>query len=279
MNAVNYNANWEGEDGNGNPWLDRRVAAGFSAAIDRFLMIDTVYLGDARLTADAGAPWFDEFWALPADEVLTIPGYRPDREADIAYTRQMLDAAGLPADYTFRVMVPDLWEATYPGITETSKAMYEEATQRSFAIEVQPYTVILQRLVEGTYPGAIPAWTNPPSVLDPTGGWRNTILPGGSANLLFYDFPPTTELVTRMQTTIDMTERREMALEVQRILMGVHPDHGLAGFTVSNGVMNGIQRITSWPYVHASDDVFQFAAASHRHDETWLDSNHPDFPT
>ena len=180
VNAVNYNPNWEGEDGNGNPWLDRRVAAGFSAAIDRFLMIDTVYLGDARLTADAAAPWFDEFWALPADEVLTIPGYRPDREADIAYMRQMLDAAGLPADYTFRVMVPDLWEATYPGITETSKAMYEEATERSFAIEVQPYTVILQRLSEGTYPGAIPAWTNPPSVLDPTGGWNNTILPGGS---------------------------------------------------------------------------------------------------
>ena len=255
------------------------MAAAFSAAIDRFLMIDTVYLGDAKLTTDAGAPWFDEFWALEPDEVLTIPGYRPDREADITYTRQMLDASGLAEDHVFRVMVPDLWEASYPGITEISKAMYEDTMQRSFEIEVQPYTVILQRLSEGTYPGAIPAWTNPPSVLDPTGGWRNTILPGGSANLLFYDFQPTTDLVTTMQTTIDMNDRRDMAREVQRILAGIHPDHGLAGFTVSNGIMNGIQKQAAWPYMHISDDVYQFAAASHRHDETWLDSNHPEFPT
>ena len=68
-------------------------------------------------------------------------------------------------------------------------------------------------------------WTNSPSSLDPTGWWNNAILPGGSANLLFYDCQPVTDLVTTMQTTLNMEERREMAREVQRILTRIHPDH------------------------------------------------------
>ena len=48
---TNFNPDWPGEDGLGNPWIDRRMWAAFHVATDRYLMIDTVYLGSAKPSA------------------------------------------------------------------------------------------------------------------------------------------------------------------------------------------------------------------------------------
>ena len=69
-----------------------------------------------------------------------------------------------------------------------------------------------------------------------------------------------------------------MALEAQRILLGTHPDHGVEGLGFAPAVMNGISPALWWPYVQRPDDTLQFAHASHRYDDAWLDVNHPDYP-
>ena len=141
------------------------------------------------------------------------------------------------------------------------------------------YTVILQRLTEGTEPGDIPSWTNPPQDLDPTNGWAQGRVPGGSSNLYTYDHPPVTALIETMQVTLDVEERKVMAREIQLMMLGQSTENpGLEGLAPSIGVVNGIQRTIEWPYVNAGEDVFQFAHASHRHDDTWLDTTHADFP-
>ena len=275
----NFNPEYPGEDGNGLPWVDRRVTMAFHMAVDRFLQGDTVYLGDYKPSALPATPWFNGAWTIPADELLTFPGYRPDRDLEITELRQLLDASGIEPGTDFFLISPDIWEGTYPGIVEVSKAMYENATEMKMNIDVQPYTVILQRLTEGTYPGDIPSWTNPPSDLDPTNGWANGRVPGGSSNLYTYDHPPVTALVERMQVTLDVEERKAMAREVQLMMLGQSTENpGFGGISPSIGVVNGIQRTIDWPYVNADPDVFQFAHASHRHDGTWLDTTHADFP-
>jgi len=158
----NFNAEWPGEDGNGNPWVDRRVTMAFHMAVDRFLQGDTVYLGDYKQSALPATPWFNTAWAIPDEELLTFPGYRPDREQEITELRLLLDAAGIEPGKDFFLISPDVWEQSYPGIVELTKAMYESATEMTMNIDLQPYTVILQRLEEGTEPGDIPSWTNPP---------------------------------------------------------------------------------------------------------------------
>ena len=47
----NFNPDWPGEDGLGNPWVDRRMWAAFHVATDRYLMIDAVALGSAKPSA------------------------------------------------------------------------------------------------------------------------------------------------------------------------------------------------------------------------------------
>ena len=156
--------------------------------------------------------------------------------------------------------------------------MYRTALDIDVVFDVQPYTVILQRWIEGTYPGQGPQWTNPPSDLDPTTSYTNNYVPGGSTNNLYYDYQPITEIAEAMRTTLDNEERRQMAHTAQRILLGTHPDHGLDGIANSPAVMNGISPAIWWPFVERGEDTLQFAHASHRHDDTWIDVNHPDYP-
>ena len=275
----NFNADWEGEDGLGNPWADRRLAYAFHVATDRYQLIDAVYLGSAKTSAIAQAPWFNQAWTVPPEELATWPGYRPDRGVDIKMAKDLLSAAGVePGSRTFYWITPDVWEQTYPGITETVKAMYEQALEVELSMDIQPYTVILQRLLEGTHPGQTPAWTNPPQDLDPTGEWNITHVQGGSSNFSQYDYAPAEEMIKGMRSELDVDKRKETAKELLQIFMGVHPDHGVDGMTGQPAVMNAISPQVEWPYVNNSEDVYQFAHSSHRYDDTWLDSGHPDYP-
>ncbi len=276
--VFNYNPDWDGEDGLGNPYLDRRLCYALHVAVDRFLMIDAVYLGSGKPSGLGATPWYNSYWAIPEEELLQTPGFRPDREADIAEARQYIDASGYDKDRPILLYAPDIWEGTYPGILETEKSMYEEALGVTVEFNIQPYTVLLQRWIEGTYPGGGPQWTNPPDDLDPTTGFNNSYVVGGSSNNLKYDFQPMEDLAKNMRVTLDREERRDMAHEGQRILLGTHPEHGVEGLANAPAVMNGISPVLWWPFVHHGDDALQFAHASHRYDDTWIDVNHPDYP-
>ena len=276
--GANFNPDWDGDDGQGNPWRDRRFAQALHIAVDRFLMIDAVYLGSGKPSGMGETPWYNSFWAITEDELLETPGFRPDRDADVAEARALFEASGYDRSRPLSLIAPDIWEGTYPGILETEVAMYREALDIDVTFDVQPYTVILQRWIEGTYPGQGPQWTNPPSDLDPTTSYNNNYVPGGSTNNLFYDYQPMTDIAQAMQTTLDNEQRQAMARDAQRILLGTHPDHGLDGIANSPAVMNGISPAVWWPFINRPDDTLQFAHASHRYDEAWIDTTHPDYP-
>ena len=42
--------------------------------------------------------------------------------------------------------------------------------------------------------------------------------------------------------------------------------------------MNGIAPSIWWPFLHRGEDSLQFAHDSHRHDDTWINVDHPDYP-
>ena len=275
----NFNRDWPGWDGLGNPYLDRRFCQAMHLAVDRYLMIDAVYLGSAKPTGQEDTPWFNTFWAIPEEELLATPGFRPDREADIEEARALLDASGYDVDRPIKLIAPEFWEVTYTGILETERAMYEEALGIEVQFDIEPFPVILQRLIDGSYPGSGPQWTNAPVELDPTTAYQNRFTPGGSWNYFHYDYQPMTEIVERMRVTLDQESRRDLAHEAQRIAFGTHPEHGLAGISPTPGVMNGIAPAIWWPFVHRGEDSLQFAHDSHRHDDTWIDTGHEDYPS
>ena len=275
----NYHSDWAGADGLGNPWRDRRLAYAFHLAIDRFLLMETLYGGDARLSVSAEAPWFTQGWTIPPEELAGWPGYRRDRENDQRLIQELIEAAGFDRGRRIPLVVPEPWERTFPGIAALMESMYRQATGLDVVAEVQPYAALLQQLEEGRYPGDMPSWTNPPEDLDPTTAFTEGLLPAGRRNFLGYDYAPVTELVERMRRTLATEERQRLAQQVLRISAGQDLEHGLAGMGPSVGVMNGIQRLAAWPYVHIPAEAFQYAHASHHHERSWLDATQPASPT
>ena len=140
------------------------------------------------------------------------------------------------------------------------------------------YCAHASHIARETYPGGGPQWTNPPDDLDPTTSYLQNLTPDGATNNLSYDFQPMTDIAETMRVTLDREERRDMAFEAQRILLGNHPEHGVEGLGFAPAVMNGISPAIWWPYVQRPDDTLQFAHASHRYDEAWVDTAHPDYP-
>ena len=273
-----YEPGWEGSDGLGNPYLDRRFAYAMHVAVDRDLLIDAVYLGAAKPSATHFCPWFSQYWTIPPEELRTVPGFRLDRDADIALCRELIDASGFDKSRTVTIYIPDLWEQTYPGISETTRNMYAEATGINVELDIQPYTVMQDRYDNKTFPGRAPTWTNPPADLDPTAQFTLSLKVGGASNLTQYNYAPVEEIVDEMSVTLDTEQRRDMALEVQRIGLGVDETHGLEGIFGWFGVMNGIAPTIWWPYVNRPDHTWQFAHDSHNWDTVWMDNSHPDFP-
>ena len=272
-----YQEGWEGSDGLGNPYLDRRFAYAMQVAVDRDLLIDAVYLGAAKPSATHFCPWFSTYWTVPPEELRTVPGFRLNRDDDIALCRELIAASGFDTDRTVTIYIPDLWEQTYPGITETTRNMYAEATGIDIELDIQPYTVMQDRYDNATFPGRAPTWTNPPADLDPTAQFTLSLKVGGASNLTQYNYPAVEEIVDKMSVTLDTEQRRDMALEVQRIGLGVDEEHGLEGIFGWFGVMNGIAPTIWWPYVNRPDATWQFAHDSHNFDTAWMDTSHPDY--
>ncbi len=272
-----YEPGWEGSDGLGNPYLDRRFAYAMQVAVDRDLLIDAVYLGAAKPSATHFCPWFSTYWTIPPEELRTVPGFRLNRDEDIQLCRELIAASGFDTDRTVTIYIPDLWEQTYPGISETTRNMYNEALGFNVELDIQPYTVMQDRYDNQTFPGRAPTWTNPPADLDPTAQFTLSLKVGGASNLTQYNYPAVEEIVDEMSVTLDTEQRRDMALQVQRIGLGVDEEHGLEGIFGWFGVMNGIAPTIWWPYVNRPDDTWQFAHDSHNMDTAWLDTSHPEY--
>ena len=276
----NFNPDWPGEDGLGNPWVDRRLWAAFHVATDRYALIDTVYLGAAKPSVLPEIPWFSTAFTPTQEAITEIPGFRPDRDAELQLVNELVDATGFrDSGRTIGLFAPDVWEQRYPGIVETSKIMYESAMGITFDIGIDPYTVLLQRLVEGTFQGQIPCWTNPPSDLDPTSYWLNGRIPGASTNFYSYENPRVTEIAEEMKVTLDIETKQVLAAEMVDLQMGVHPDYGWDAISPGPGVMNPVSNEASWPWYHVIDDGYQFAHNGHKVvEEVWIDWQHDDYP-
>ena len=281
MIRTNYNPDWPGEDGEGNPWLDRRLAAAFHLATDRYLMIDTVYLGSAKPSVLEEIPWFSEFYSPSQEEMTEIPGFRADRDKDLQEANELMDASGFrDTGRSIYLFAPDVWEQRYPGIVETAKNMYEGTMGIGVEISIDPYTVLLQRLVDGTSTGQIPCWTNPPNDLDPTTYWLNGRVPGASSNFYSYENPRVTEIAEEMKVTLDLEAKGVLAEEMVQLQLGIHPDWGWESLSPGLGVMNPVSNEAAWPWHHVQPDGYQFAHHGFKIvEDMWLDTAHEEYPS
>lgn len=253
-----------------NPLRDPRLARALSLAVDRFELIDRLYLGDGRLSGPV--PWFFSDWAIPEEDLLALPGYRPDKEQDLADIQQLVDAAGGAATIAeIRLALPDLFQGFFPGIAETIKAMMERNSGLTFKIESPSYADLFQQVRNGSIPAFFGLGPVPLSQMeaDPTSFWLRTAYTDAPENWGLYSNPDVDALLDQMRVTFDQPQRRDLARRVQLLLLN-------DPFWLQN-VTNGIQIGVNWPFLHLDPRLFEFAWTGHHLDQAWVDTTHPDY--
>ena len=251
------------------PFRDPRVGLAISLAINRFEIIDRLYLGDGRPSGPL--PWFLQGWAIPEEELLTRPGYRLNKEDDLSEIQLLLaSAGGAEAIGDVEIVIPDLFEGFFPGISASLTSMLERNLGLQVTNSFRSYQTITDQLRKGDL-SFVFGWGPAPRQADPIDHWLRVAHTDGEGNYGRYSNAEVDGLIDRMRVTLDEDERKVLARQVQQILLE-------SGFWVQN-VANGIQLGIARPYLHLDPRALDFAWAAHHLDNTWIDTADPDYPS
>ncbi|MCY3557146.1 MAG: ABC transporter substrate-binding protein [Chloroflexi bacterium] len=89
------------------PWNDLRLTRAIDLAINRRQLIQQLHNGLGKVSGPVS--WMQEGWAIPQEDLETIPGYRVDKDADLEEARALWDAAGGPDLGQIDWVTSELW--------------------------------------------------------------------------------------------------------------------------------------------------------------------------
>jgi ABC-type transport system substrate-binding protein len=256
----------------GPPFSDLRIPQAISQAMDRRGLIQQLFQGNGVISASTPPGWAP--YALPEAELITFPGYLPDRDADIADAKAMWEAAGGPDLGEFVFDIPDIFEGTYAGVSSLLTTHMHSVFGNEFRAELVPYATITSKLVSGQYGNGNNSmwwgWTNPPSDPDASVGLVSFRHSTGTQGKQFGVVVPGLDaLLDELALEFDVDRRIEMSHDVSRLILP-YVDGGLPH------LMEGISDIIGWNYLHIGEVTLHVTAQNIAPDY-WLDPSDSTF--
>ncbi|MBV7328316.1 ABC transporter substrate-binding protein [Chloroflexi bacterium TSY] len=208
------------------PLDDPRVRRAIHLAVDRQAIIDAF--------APVWEPAFVTRWlpiaspfSTPVDEILTMPGYRPDKEADIETARQLLAEAGYPDGFetTFTA-----W--TVAASSEVAVPAFAELLRTSLNIVGDINVVERPRTSDVLRSGDFDLFksdTYASQVLDPYPLWNSFLRTDASQNWSRYSNPDFDAILDQLAAAIDPDERQDLVNQGLDLL-DENPPFFLIGF-------------------------------------------------
>ena len=89
------------------PWNDLRLTRAIDLATNRRQLIQQLHNGLGKVSGPVS--WMQEAWAIPQDELETIPGYKVNKDEDIEEARALWNAAGGPDLGQIDWVTSELW--------------------------------------------------------------------------------------------------------------------------------------------------------------------------
>jgi peptide/nickel transport system substrate-binding protein len=198
------------------PFSDQRVRKAFDLVWDRGEFVDLALGGAGSITGpvNAGLPFF----ALPQEELSTLPGYRDDKEADLQEAQGLLDAAGQrPLEVT--MLYHD--RLRFPPAAPLSLDQIERSgLEIVITPEVIDFASHTPRTLEGDYQLTCSqlGFFNYADIY--LHGYHRT---DSGRNEVQYSNPEMDELLDRQQQITDPDERQELIFDIQRRLLEEAP--------------------------------------------------------
>ena len=197
------------------PFNDARVRRAISLVTDRKQVIDLITNGKASITG--AIPFSLADWSLSRDEVSKTPGYRAEKDQDIAEAKKLLQAAGhTDTEFVLLFYAP-------PANNEQTAVILQQQMQKA-GLKV--------RLDKKEYAAWVPLTINLDYQMTVTGaGFRDNpdeylyapFHSKSSRNSTGYSNPEMDSLMERQRTQLNNAERKETILTIQRRLIEEAP--------------------------------------------------------
>jgi peptide/nickel transport system substrate-binding protein len=241
------------------PFDNPLVRKAIHLAVDRQAIIDAF--------APVWEPAFVSRWlpaaspfATPYEELLTMPGYRPDKEADIEEAKRLMAEAGFP----------DGFETSFTAWTEAASS---EVAVPAFAellrttLNIRGDIVVVERprtadvLSSGEF-DMFKSDTYASPILDPYPMWNSYLRTGASQNWSRYSNPEFDALLDQLATEID-PEQRQTLVNQGLDMLDENPPFFLIGFCAHSTMAH--------EYVKGLDIEERLWSKFGRFDTVWLD--------
>ncbi len=263
------------------PWSDPRMRKSICLAADRQQAMDFIWAGEAVLQGPVG-PAIAK-WALPPDELRTIPGYRAtktERDEDVALAKKLYEEAGSPeVEFIF---------ADIPSYIPDFAPSYLESLRQALGANVTKEVI-------RAYPQIAEGWLKGCDQMIATWGFDNGwidlddwVFPyfhtGGPKNSFGVSDPALDALLDAQRVEFDEDKRQQIGYQIQRYLLGVNPDGSgkpleLKPDTAAYARLDYITLVTagvSWPY-YKNRYSFPWFGNNHWAANQWLDRDDPSF--
>ncbi|MDE2803161.1 MAG: ABC transporter substrate-binding protein [Chloroflexota bacterium] len=202
------------------PFDDARVRQALSLAVDRaaYLTLVTGGEGGVGMTAGFSPPGTD--LGLPTEQLLALPGYGDDKDADIARAKELLAEAGHADGFSTSIMVRSdvpVW---------VNSALFFQDQWRMLGLDVEvdqaEFGASIGRMLQGDFDvrigGVAFNTTDPDHYL-----WAH-FTTGGPNNLRYATDAETDRLLEAQRVELDPERRRSLAHEAEmRLLTEVVP--------------------------------------------------------
>ena len=236
------------------PWRDKRVREAFSLAIDRQELLNAVWGGRGDIIGvmpNVGG------WALPPQDLAKYPGYSGDKASKIAQAKALLADAGHPNGFSVHAAA----DTTYLG----DMILFCQAALKPIGVNIELTSVdtptVSKDLTSGNFEVIVD--TIPTALADPD-EQLSLYVTGQTLNYGQYSNPKIDDMYKQQSTTLDQTKRKQIVLDMQRILMDDMPLLMLLGRVDVMGVNKVVQDFHLDPSFH-----FHFTDARER---VWLNT-------
>ena len=203
------------------PFDNEKVRRAFFLALDRGTLVEGFGGGTYR---PGGLMSPSNLLALPEGELLQLPGFRtldgkkhPD---DIAEARKLLGEAGYPDGKGFKAVFVTPIVQVHPQYAQAIKVQLEK--DLGIELEVRPLELSgwVTQMIDGTYQMSSSGYGT--MVADPDDKFQN-VYTDTPRNWARWTDPKVAELFDQQQRETDPDKRREIALEMQRVVYNGSP--------------------------------------------------------
>jgi peptide/nickel transport system substrate-binding protein len=239
------------------PWTDVRVREAISLALDREGLILVWQDGRGAVSGPLIPPERAGQWGIPVSEMITRPGYRPDKTEDLARAKQLLADAGVDPSKVTLVLIEGTSVEIRGQVIERSLAAL------GFKVDLQLMSSGERRTARRNLTFDISVESLAPAADDPADTVGSFVTTKGFRNAAGWSNPEVDAVFDSQDKTVDVVKRKQLLAEFQELVLS---DYVNIPAILRDGIMWHWEWVKNYP----QELPFWFSTR-YRLEQVWLE--------